>query len=63
MSTLTLLLNTVSEALAREIRQEMEMKAILIRKEINVFMFAENTILWCMCMCLFEVTSVMSNPL
>ena len=63
MSTLTLLLNTVSEALAREIRQEMEMKAILIRKEINEFMFAENTILWCMCMCLFEVTSVMSNPL
>ena len=53
MSTLTLLLNTVSEALAREISQEMEMKAILIRKEINVFMFAENMILWCMCMCLF----------
>ena len=42
MSTLCLLLNTVSEALAREISQEMEMKAILIRKDINVFVFAEN---------------------
>ena len=52
MFTLTLLLNTVSEALAREIRQEMEIKAILIRKDINVYMFAENMIL-CMYMCAF----------
>jgi hypothetical protein len=41
-----LLFNTVLEFLARTIRQEEEIKVVLIGKEVELFLFADDMILY-----------------